>query len=376
MNGKRWTGLAAVVVSSACADPSQPLTPVDVGLSDVRRPAAGAIRIIDLGTLGGRTSSAGGINTPATGRPVLIVGTATTAEGKHLAAYWSYDIASGTLMAAKALISDAGAQSGASSVNAAEQISGWSYESVTATGPNPSRAVRWTLPDAVTFLGTFGGTHGQASDIDADGRILGFATSLDGTPHGFLWDPSPAPEGTLNNLGFSGTDVQPADRNETGTIVGAIRVTPGALQTAFVWRAGALMLLPDLGPPPPGAGVRSYAAAVNNAGVIVGSSYSAAFGQRAVRWNPTSDGGYSVQDLDLGLSSAHDINNAGEIVGQFQTKRNGAGFYLSPTTFKQLPILSWGAGARAINEHGDIIGFSYYRSTYEHAVLWTNVRGP
>jgi probable HAF family extracellular repeat protein len=181
----------------------------------------------------------------------------------------------------------------------------------------------------------------------------------------------------LTNLGFfSGVDIQAVDRNATGTIVGAVRGTATDLQTAFVWRnPGGFTFLPDLGPPPTGDGIVSYATAVNDAGIIVGFVNTATFGIRAVRWNPAADGTYAVQDLALGSGSrANDINNAGEIIGEHRGKRSSGGFYLLGTTLKELPALSGYARPFKINENGDVVGFSSFRNGYTHAVVWSGVR--
>jgi probable HAF family extracellular repeat protein len=71
-----------------------------------------------------------------------------------------------------------------------------------------------------------------------------------------------------------------------------------------------------------------------------------------------------------------DINNSDEIVGDYRGRQGSTGFYLSGSTFKALPILSNSAVAFRINERGDVVGFSYFRNAYSHAVLWTNVRAP
>lgn len=380
MKGTRFPALAAVIFCAACTDASQPIGP-PVTVSEAQK-VVGGIGIVDLGTLGGNTSHAWGLNTPATGQRLLIVGDAQNAAGQTRASYWYYDVVSGTKSAAAALITPDDVQSGAYAANEFEQISGWSYTPVTigTLTRTLSRAVRWTPSGGATLLGDFGGFSSQASAINSIGQVIGYATTPDGQANPFLWDPNPAPSGTLTNLGFfSGTDIQPVDRNQSGAIVGSVRFTPVDLQTAFVWTSsGGLVLLPDLGPPPAGDGVQSIASAINDAGVIVGYVNTAGVRVSAVRWTPSGvGGGYVVKDLGLGTGSrANDINNAGEIVGDYRGKRTSTGFFLSGSTFKALPILSWSAVARKINERGDVVGLSYFRNAYSHAVLWTNVRGP
>ena len=382
MNGTRFPALAALILCGACTDPSQSVGP-PVTASEARKPAPAGIGIIDLGTLNGNTSRAYGLNSPPDGQRLLIVGEAQNAAGQTRAAYWSYDRVSGARTPAAALVATDDMQSTAWDVNEAEQIAGWSYTSITPTS-SIQRGVRWTPSGGATFLATFlgnlgGGSSTQANDINSAGEIIGAATTADGQSHAFFWTPDPAPSGTLTDLVFfSGNDVQAVDRNQYGAIVGSVRSTPADLQTAFVWSLSlGLVRLPDLGPPPPGDGVQSYATAINDAGVIVGFVNTAGVRISAVRWTPSGVGGaYVVEDLGLGAGSrAFDINNAGEIVGDYRSRQGATGFYRSATSFKQLPLLSNSATAFRINERGDIVGYSYLRNSYVHAVLWTNVRG-
>lgn len=394
MIGRRITALVAVGFCAACTDVTDPVRPAVTGLSEARRPASG-IRITDLGTLGGDRSIAAGLNTPAAGRPLLIVGNAQNAAGQTRASYWYYDPASGAQPAVALAKVDDDTQSLAFAANQSEQIVGYSSKLTLVDGvySSTSRAVRWPVAGDGLILPGFGGTRASASSISFAGQVLGYATTEEGKVRPFLWDPNSAPAGTLKDLGFfSGHDIQPADFNEDGIVVGSLRFDPppepleaytsAELQTAFVWSASAgLRRLPDLGPPPTRDGVQSVASGINNKGVIVGFVNTAGYGLRAVRWNwtedGTADGSYKVQDLGLGAGSrARDINNSDEIVGGFRAKRYSTGFFLSGSTFKELPILSYFAIAHKINDSGEIVGMSYFRNSYEHAVLWTNVRDP
>jgi probable HAF family extracellular repeat protein len=338
------------------------------------------IGVVDLGTLGGNTSHAFGLNTPSAGQRLLVVGDAQNPAGKTTATYWYYNVASGVASAGVALSTADDMQSTAYGANESEQIAGGSYTKVTTGGVTtyPSRAVRWTTSGAGgTLLGNLGGSYTTATAINTLGEIAGGSTSADGQMRPFLWNPNPAPGGTLTDLDFfAGVDFQAEDRNASGTIVGAVRSTPSTLQTAFVWRAGVFALLPDLGAPPAGDGIVSYATGVNDAGVIVGFVNTASFGIRAVRWN-LADGRYVVENLGLGTGSqASDINNAGEIVGIHRATRSNGGFYLAGSILKELPALSGTARPVRINENGDVVGFSNFRNGYTHAVVWTHVRTP
>jgi probable HAF family extracellular repeat protein len=380
MNATRFSALAVLAVCAACADVTDSIGPsvTNAALSRV----AGGIGVVDLGTLGGKNSHALGLNTPSAGQRLLVVGDAQNPAGQTTASYWYYNVASGVATAGVALSTADDMQSTAYGANQSEQIAGGSYTKVTTGGVTtyPSRAVRWTTSGAAgTLLGDLGGTYTQASAINTLGEIVGESTSPDGQMRPFLWNPNSAPGGTLTDLGFfAGVDIQVVDRNANGTIVGAVRSTPSTLQTAFVWRsAGGFALLPDLGAPPAGDGIVSYATGVNDAGVIVGFVNTASFGVRAVRWNLAVDGTYVVENLGLGAGSqANDINNAGEIVGTYRATRSNGGFYLAGSILKELPALSGTARPFRINENGDVVGFSNVRNGYTHAVVWTHVRTP
>ena len=359
MNAARIAGMVSLMVGAGCADLTQPVDPV---LADVEVARRTTIRVTDLGTLGGLTSNALALNTPAAGRPLLIVGESRDASGRNRAAYWYYDAVSGPAPAV-ALTTPGDEQSTAFAVNQAEEIAGWSYL------VQIPRAIRWTPAGSAKFLGDFGGGSGQAAGINALGQIAGYATAADALSHLFLWDPQPAPNGSLNDLGASGVDIQAVDVNLGGTIVGGARLGAGDLQRAFVWRSpGSLAFLPD-------SGRQSYATAVNYAGVVVGFVNTSTVLQ-AVRWTPNPIGGYVLENLGLGSSQARDINNAGEIVGSYRPGRYSTGFYLFGSVLKELPRLTYAAVASEINERGEIVGLSYYHNTYNHAVLWTNVREP
>jgi probable HAF family extracellular repeat protein len=378
MNATRFSAVAVLAVCAACADATDSVGPSVTGAYDAVR-VGGGIGVVDLGTLGGKNSHALGLNTPSAGRRLLIVGDAQNSAGRTAATYWYYNVASGVATAGVALSTANDMQSTAYGANESEQIVGGSYSNtqVTIGGVTtyPSRPVRWTTSGEVgTLLGSLGGSYSQASAINTLGEIVGQSTTADGQMHPFIWSPN----ATLTDLGFvAGVDIQVQDRNAAGTIVGSVRSTPSTLQTAFVWRSiGGFETLPDLGPPPAGDGIVSYATAVNDAGVIVGFVNTASFGVRAVRWNLVA-GRYVVENLGLGTGSqANDINNAGEIVGTHRAIRSNGGFYLAGSTLKELPALSGSARPFRINENGDVVGFSNSRNGYFHAVVWTHVRTP
>ena len=90
--------------------------------------------MLDLGTLGGNTSHAFGLNTPSAGQRLLVVGDAQNPAGKTTATYWYYNVASGVASAGVALSTADDMQSTAWGANESEQIAGGSYTKVTVGG--------------------------------------------------------------------------------------------------------------------------------------------------------------------------------------------------------------------------------------------------
>lgn len=322
-----------------------------------------AVAITDLGTLGGNTSIAVALNTPSVGNRLLMVGHSQDRAGTQHAAFWYVDMASGARQAGALPAPTGDVKSFASGVNQSEGIVGSSANTVGGS----SVPVRWAPGGwSPSFLNLNGGTIGNAYNINVAGQIIGLA----GTPyelHAIVW------EGDIRTdlSTFGGNVSQGLDVNAAGVVVGASRYLGSSNDRAFVWaKPGPMIQLPD-------AGHQSFASAINDAGVIVGWVWSPN-GTRAVRWLPpaTIGGSYTMEDLGLFNSFAYDINNAGEIVGQYQPGSDIQGFYWIDGRTKNLPGLTLpaGAGARAINENGDIAGWSNSQNQYQRAVLWTHVR--
>ncbi len=132
---------------------------------------------------------------------------------------------------------------------------------------------------------------------------------------------------------------------------------------SYVWSQGSNTLLQPLT-----AGQNCQAEAINDSGIVVGSS-----GTHAVAWD--TDGSIIA---DLGIGTAHGINNHGLIVG---TAGDSAWLWSIDGTFSvNLGALA-GAGmpseARDINDFGQIVGGAGYNE-YQNmeAVLWEPVPVP
>jgi probable HAF family extracellular repeat protein len=104
-----------------------------------------------------------------------------------------------------------------------------------------------SLPSAVTAdgtevdLGTMGGTYGEAKDINADGVVVGYASTADGVTHAFL-----SRNGTMIDLGLSR---YAAALNDAGQVLVALMDPNASGPHPFLWTDGVVQALnSDLGP--------------------------------------------------------------------------------------------------------------------------------
>jgi probable HAF family extracellular repeat protein len=162
---------------------------------------------VDLGTLGGESSAATGLNDAT---PVQVVGQSDNALGQQRAFLWSNG--------------------------------------------------------AMQDLGTLGGSFSQASDINDGGQVVGRSHVFgDRTEHAFLWT-----NGAMQDLGTLGGAWSIAlGINNGGQVVGHALTAAPAAEHAFLWQNGAMLDLNSL--LPPGTGwVLVLARAINDRGQIVG----------------------------------------------------------------------------------------------------------
>ncbi len=257
-------------------------------------------------------------------------------------------------------------QSAAYEVNQRETIVGQSLileaDGVTTTW----RATRWvqgTSGWTAELIPTLHDSRHSASAINSLGQMAGGSPTATGEERFYSFDGT-----TVVDRGGLGGPAEVGGINVDGTIVGSVGIPKDRAAVSHVNELP--VLLPDLG------GQASFATAINDLGVIVGSAMNPAGEFRAVRWtrSPTT-GNYVVEDLGLSRGRAFSINNEGEIVGSFVTSRGERGFYRSKSgAIKELPMISYASIAYAINESGQVTGTSWVRRSDAHAVLWTNVR--
>ena len=154
---------------------------------------------------------------------------------------------------------------------------------------------------------------------------------------------------------------------QTGRIAGISDFESGTFYHATIWETNGEII--DLGS---FRGHVSSAHDINELGEVVGwGGESVITDQHAFLWR---DG----QMIDLGTlggeeSEAHAINDFSQIVGFAQTPESGGGFIWENGEMSALPTLGRSGGtAYDINNSGQIVGTSWTLDGHEKAALWEN----
>jgi probable HAF family extracellular repeat protein len=198
----------------------------------------------------------------------------------------------------------------------------------------------------VTDLGAFDGSYSYATAINEAGAVAGNLGAVAGAEHAFLYQ-----HGVMRDIGVAFA----AAVNASGAVVGRKADFAASGSTGFVYHDGVVTELGQLG-----SGNMSLAAAINDAGHIVGESNIAVDGQVPTR--PYLYDGEALHDLgtlaDRGVNSAVAINNAGQVAGYSEAAdgRMHAFFYEHGVmtdlgSFGGLDITIGG-----MNQHGQVVG--------------------
>jgi probable HAF family extracellular repeat protein len=266
----------------------------------------------DLGTLGGSSSLANGINDFG-----QVVGESKTLAGETHAFLWDH----GTITD----LGKAGETSSAHSINNQGEIVG-AISSKSVRGS----AVRWKNQQRLLLADlapTGSGSTAFAVNVNGDvtGVSSGFVSSSGGVVRAVVWQ-----GGIVRDIGtLGGMHSTALALNDLGDVVGWAE-TPNHSAAAFLWHDGVMRNLKSLA-----GGVESQSFAVNKLVQVVGSSLNSKGESRAVIW----DNG-KITDLNdlvrsppgLVFARARGINNRGQILVEVQTPTDGTtrSFLLTP----------------------------------------------
>jgi len=334
------------------------------------RAVAQEYSIVDLGTLGGSSSTAVGINWDG-----IVAGRARDASGGQRAVLWD----AGGIVDLGVPAGFAGSESDA--VNESGQAA------VTALGsPQAYRAYLWQ--DGVwTDLGVLPGrSESRAAAIDPYGRIAGSSYTLGASDkRAFLWEGGP-----LLDLGTLGGDASAEGMNDRREVVGSSRLGgAGTARHAFIWRDGVMT---DLGVLP--GEEHSIAYDIDASGDVAGSSWHTETSlmlqaEQATLWHDRG-----AQIVDLGptpgppacvsgypyytVNTARALNNCGQVVGDARCLGGGgpaAAFVWQDGVMQNLNDLVPAASgwnlltALDVNDRGEIVGAGTAPNGELHAYL-------
>ena len=315
----------------------------------------GPYALTDLGTLGGLSAQAQHINDAG-----QVVGSAASGTSGGRAFVWQ----NGTMTDLGTL---GGNTAGASAINNLGQVAGSS-----ALSPSLSHAVLWDN-GVKTDLAPGTTEHSVANGINDFGQII--ATRNWSVP--FLWHNGVTT--VLPHLGGGGGNG--ADINNAGQAVGSSSTTHvtelGPMSHAVLWENGTAF---DLGVLP--GDEDSGAAAINELGVIVGSSGRTDPETYEQTYRPFiyQNGVMTPIQMTSSEAFAGDINDDGVIVG---TMRAGGGvshwhafIHVNGVTTNLNSLIPPGSGlhlayANGINNDGQIVGMAYDAQFRQHAYLLT-----
>ena len=174
------------------------------------------------------------------------------------------------------------------------------------------------------MINSLGDNTGCGLAVNNSDQVVGYSGLIGGHEHAFLYDHE---IGTIKDLGtLGGTDSAATDINELGQIVGWAK-TPDNSQHVFLYSDGVMADLGNLG------GLEAQGLAINDKGEIVGDFRTA--GAHAQHAFLCADSGMSdLNDLidpasGWVLTTARDINNAGQIVGWGTFNGNQRAFLLT-----------------------------------------------
>lgn len=284
-------------------------------------------------------------------------------------------------------------QSTAVGVNATGVVTGSSINLAGYT-----RAFVWSADTGMAELYAPTGMHATAVDINDAGKVIGNYGLKDSNPQGFLWSV---------NLGFvpitaGGYTTTLIAINKSGQIIG-YGINASYQNTAFLRQVDGTMV--TIVPPVGGDAVQPRA--FNDSAVVVGQ-FLMNGSYHGFKWSAT--GGF----LDLGTQSAAAINANGDYTGDFVRsdgkthaylqkttgsrkdlgEQNGTGYstgiainataqvagnsgdgFFYDTQMRNIGSLGGGSFTLAMNDGGQVVGWSYTTAGQQHGFVYAKAIG-
>lgn len=218
-----------------------------------------------------------------------------------------------------------------------------------------------------------GATASFAEDLNAHGQVTGWFLTAECNCLGFVADVNGI---TFTFCGALGKDSSGANSiNDDGTVVGTVHSATGH-ELAFICHANSIGLgmaaLDCLN------GANSSAHAINAAGRIVGDYLASDGVRRAFVASPGGKGMTDIGTLGGAFSSAHDINASGQVVGESSTISDKHHAFITGPNGSDMTDLGTLGGARSyafgINVNGQVAGASYTADEIMHAFV-TDAQG-
>ena len=182
--------------------------------------------------------------------------------------------------------------------------------------------ITWAI-HTLDMTGFEQGLYWYAADVNTGGQIIGY-TYNDGADVGILWNPLPGGKGwKVMQLPVAPgyTNAYPSHINERGEVVGVVYAADYSSALPALWKPAdprrsvyTLTLLPTL---PDATPSFAWASGINDVGDIVGDGYDAKGNDIAARWSTRNPSFVETLPFPGTWSFAYAVNNNGIAVGSY-----------------------------------------------------------